>query len=262
MFANFFKRIAGLFILGCLAGLLAACGESLPPTVAPPTPISTPTSAPPSPTARLTNAPPTTEASALLPTATSPVTVATTPTPFPTPTPRLTAAPVELGTSLVAIRTTKVSFQTAYAKASARMNGVNNAARLVQAQLTTFTRERTVWTFVFTLPKGNRSWTVYYDSAGTPDKKELLSLNERSYPLLPEEAGQIQISKVLDSDEISTRLERNGIPPELPLDTLFLQMVVVQGQGNLAAYIYVNGPLNKQIIVNAASGQVIKNDFI
>jgi hypothetical protein len=255
------KKIGLFLLILILTTLLAACGESAPerPRYTSPAPQISPTSAAtvlPSPTAQ----PTATEAvGELLPTATIPVAP---PTAFPSPTPRTTIPALDSGLSLIAVRTTKVSFQTAYAKAVARMNGTNNAARFVMAQLTTFTREQSVWTFFFTLPRGNRSWAVLYDPIGTRDKKELITLTERTPALLPDDAGQIQVSRILDSDEISTRLEREGISPELPLDTVYLQLVTVSGQGRLPAYIFINGALNKQIIVNATTGKIIQNDFI
>ncbi len=142
------------------------------------------------------------------------------------------------------------------------MANVSGAARLVLAQSTLFSLDRTVWTFFFTIPQGSRSWAATYDSAGTKDKKELVTIVERAGALLPEDAGQVPISKILDSDEITTRLQQAGLPPELPIDTVYLQIVVATRQGRMPAYTFVNGSLNKQIIVNALNGQILQNDFI
>lgn len=250
----------GLLIGLIMAGLLAGCGESSLPNLPPPSPTSgLQATVGNTPAARTTAAPATTEAAFLLPTSTPPVIP---PTAFPSPTPRPEQGDLRIGASLSAFRTTKASFKTAYGKASARMSGVNGAARLVLAQSTFFDRERTVWTFFFTVPQGNRTWSVTYDSAFGKEKKEQISLRDSAAALLPEEAGQWQVSRVLDSDEVSTRLEQGGLPPDLPLDTVYLQQVIATGQGRVPAYIFVNGALSKQIIVNALTGAIIQNDFI
>ncbi|HEX2911806.1 MAG TPA: hypothetical protein VH186_13440 [Chloroflexia bacterium] len=263
--ANTIKKSGRLLLL---ALLLTACGESALPTLPPaPTAVSTTALATTAATraATATATSPTIAATtedadvALLPTATPPV---ITPTSEATATPRPEQSVPDLGPSLAAFRATPASFQTAYKKAAARMSGVNGAARLVMAQSTVFVLDHTVWTFFFTIPQGNRTWAVTYDSAGTKDKKELITLVDRAGVLLPDDAGQLAISKILDSDEISTRLLRTGLQPDLPLDTVYLQMVVSTKQGRVPAYLFVNGSLNKQIIVNALTGEVLQNDFI
>ena len=142
------------------------------------------------------------------------------------------------------------------------MGAVNGAARLVLAQCTLFSPDRTIWTFFFTLPGGSRSWSATYDSMGSKDKKEAVTVLDRATVLLPDDAGQLSTAKILDSDEISTRLTRSGLPPELPIDTVYLQIVNSTKDGRVPAYTFVNGALNKQIIVNALTGQILQNDFI
>ena len=78
---------------------------------------------------------------------------------------------------------------------------------------------------------------------------------------MPEEAGQWQVSKVLDSDELSTRLQRNGVPPQLPFDTVYIQ-IQPSTQGKVPAYLMVNSALQKELIVNALDATVIRNDFL
>lgn len=246
-----------------LALLLTACSDgNLPP--APPTrpnPTDPPFTTAPATTSvsSAMNLPtPTTEVVALIPTAPPPVVP---PTRFPTATPRPGQSVPEVGPSLTAVRTTKVSFRTAYDKAAARMSGVNGSARLVLAQLTDFNLERSVWTFFFTVPQGRSTWAVTYDAANPKDKKEVITV--RSVALvLPEEAGQWQPARLLDSDEISARLERSGLPPDLPIDTVYVQQVTSTRQGRVPAYSFVNGTLNKQIIVNALTGDILQNDFV
>ncbi len=252
---------AGLISL-LLIGLLTACSDSPAPTAPPASlPQFTPVASATSPVVPKTSLPTaTTEVLALIPTTTPPA--APPPTRFPTATPRPGQTVPDIGPSLTAIRTTRVSFQTAYNKAAGRMAGVNGAARLVLAQSTLFTLDRSVWTFFFTVPQGTRSWTVTYDSGLPKDNKEQIAVLERSVVLLPDEAGQWSPAKILDSDEICTRLERDGFQPDLPLDTVYVQQVVVNRQGKLPAYILVNGALNKQLIINAANGAVIQNDFL
>ncbi len=256
------KHIKLGFVGLIIAGLLVACSDNSRPTVVPTKAPAPPTEtvAPTTPTPGLTRPPSTTEVvAALLPTGTPPIVP---PTRFPTATPRPGQSVPEVGPSLTAIRTTKVSFQTAYGKAAARMSNVNGAARLVLAQTTLFTVDRTVWTFFFTPPQGTRSWSVIYDSGGAKDAKELLTLVDRPGALLPDEAGQWQANKLLDSDEIGTRLTREGLPPDLPIDTVYVQQVTANKQGKVPAYVLVNGALNKQIIINGLTGAVIQNDFL
>lgn len=255
-----------LVSLFLLSGLVA-CADNAPPAASqprPPDPTSNigslaTTGAPKATTATTPRPTSTPEVVALIPTNTPPQVP---PTRFPTATPRPDQSIPDLGPSLTAFRTTKVSFQTAYSKAAPRMASVSGSARLVLAQSTMFTQDRTVWTFFFTPPQGNRSWSVIYDSAGAKDNKELITVLDRSAVLLPDEAGQWQATKILDSDEITTRLLQSGLPPDLPLDTVFVQLVTVTKQGKVPAYLFVNGALNKQIIVNAVTGAIIQNDFI
>lgn len=262
------RRLAGLIIAGLiLATTLAACAEATPPA---PRPAST---TPPAPvevtgpaTARPTFAATPSAESVLFPTATPPIILPATatvpPTRFPTATARPEGVVAGLGPSLTGFRTTKASFQTAFGKAAGVMANTNSAARLVLAQSTSFSLDRTVWTFFFTLPGGSRTWAVTYDSTAGKDKKEVLTGPSSSALLLPDEAGQWQASKVLDSDEISTRLERAGLPPELPIDTVYVQLISSTKVGRVPAYIYVNGSLNKQIIVHALTGAILQNDFL
>ena len=261
------KRVVIIMIV-MLVGLgLAACSDNQPPA---------PTSAPPvrSPVSNLlptlavtaTLGPPATPTvqAVLLPTATPPPEFSPTPPRFPTAAVRSPQSIPDVGPSLTLFRTTKASFQTAYARAAAQMSAVSPVARLVLAQSTLFSPDRTIWTFFFTTAGGSnpRSWSVTYDSAGSKDKKEAVTVLDRATVLLPDDVGQLPISKILDSDEISTRLARTGLPPELPLDTVYLQIVTSTKQGRVPAYIFVNGTLGKQIIVNALTGQVLQNDFI
>ena len=247
-----------------LAALLSACSDQ---NVAPPTeaPLSTPISgdsiavatATPSPTRTPT---PTTEVIALVPTNTPPA-IFPTPTdpPVDTPTPRADQTIPIQGPSLITFRSTKLSFQTAYAKAAAQAAQFSGAARLVLAQATTFTLDQTVWTFFFTVPNGSNTWAVTVDS-GTKDKKEQITALKVS-TLLPEEAGQWQPTKILDSDELTTRLQRSGLPPQLPFDTVFIQMESSPTQGKVPAYLLVNSSLQKELIVNALDATIIRNDF-
>ena len=262
---GFFRKfIAGL----SLAALLSACTDQTPPNPTP-APLSSPIvgdfipTATPSPAVTPRTPTPTIEIIALIPTNTPPVifpTATNAPTQVVTATPRPDLSVPVQGPSLITFRATKLSFQTAYAKAAAQMNTVNGAARLVLAQATTFTLEQTVWTFFFTVPQTSNTWAVTVDS-GTKDKKEQVSLT-RSAALLPDEAGQWQASKVLDSDELSTRLQRNGLPLQLPFDTVYLQLQVSPTQGKVPAYLMINSALQKELIVNALDATIIRNDFL
>lgn len=253
-----------------LTALVGACGE---PTTPQPTeaPLNTPVSGDsiqaPTPTATPLPLPtrtplptPTTEVVALVPTNTPPA-IFPTPTepPAATFTPRADQSIPIQGPSLITFRSTKLSFQTAYAKAVAKMNPVNGSARLVLAQATTFTLDQTVWTFFFTVPNGPNTWAVTVDS-GAKDQKEQIAVL-RSVTLLPDEAGQWQPSKVLDSDELTTRLQRNGLPPQLPFDTVYVQMQSSPTQGKVPAYLLVNSALQKELVVNGLDATIIRNDF-
>jgi hypothetical protein len=250
-----------------LAGLLSGCsGQTAPaPTEAP---LSSPIvgdsipvpTTPASPTLPGRTPTPTTEVFALIPTNTPPVIFPTyTSAPPTTPTPRpVQFVPIQ-GPSLITFRSTKVSFQTAYAKAAARMATINGTARLALAQATTFTLDQTIWTFFFTVPQGTKTWAVTFDS-GANDKKEQITLTP-SMTLLPDEAGQWQVARVLDSDDLSTRLQRSGVPPQLPFDTVYVQLQP-SAQGKVPAYLLVNSALQKQLVVNALDATVMRNDFL
>jgi hypothetical protein len=264
------KGFIKLILVGLLlAGLLSACSDQSAPT-ATEAPLSSPivgdsipvpTTPGPSTLPGRTPAPTsTTEVFALIPTNTPPVIFPTyTSAPPTTPTPRPDQSVPIQGPSLITFRSTKVSFQTAYAKAAARMVTVNGAARLVLAQATTFTLDQTIWTFFFTVPQGTKTWAVTFDS-GANDKKEQITLTP-SVTLLADEAGQWQVSKVLDSDDLSTRLQRSGVPPQLPFDTVYVQLQP-SAQGKVPAYLLVNSALQKQLVVNALDATIMRNDFL
>ncbi len=252
-----------------LAVLLSACSDQNAP-IATQAPLSSPIVGdfiPTATTGTLSASPiprtptPTTEVFALIPTNTPPAIFPTaTIAPVLTATPRPDLSVPIQGPSLITFRATKFSFQTAYAKAAAQMTPVNGSARLVLAQATTFTLEQTVWTFFFTVPQSTNSWAVTVDS-GPKDKKELVTV-ARAVTLLPDEAGQWQAAKVLDSDELSTRLQRGGLPLQLPFDTVYVQMQISPTQGKVPAYLLVNSALQKQLIVNALDATIIRNDFL
>lgn len=265
-------RVIGFIIL--ISFLLASCAEPVatPSATRPPLPTRTPvpTLAPP------TRVPPTVETIALIPTdtprPTDPPTPLPTITPTVTPTPTITPVPTRSPTrvpstvtprpdiptnlepSLTVFRVTKASFLTAYNKVAPRMATTNNTAKLVLGQASVFTVERTIWTFFFTANNPARTWAAIYDSAG--DKITILD-----YPsvMLLEDVGQWQPDKLLDSDEVATRLERGGLPGRLPFDTVFVQL---RNQGRIPTYTMVNGALNKQLIVNGLNGEIIQNDFL
>ena len=260
-------RVLGLVCVATwLAIGLTACSDSpaAPPPApsqvsnVPPTLALTPTSRPRPTPVTPTNSPD----FALLPTSTPPALVSPTPTKFPTVTPRQDQTIPDVGPSITAFRTTKASFQVAYARGLTQMNTVSTTAKLVMAQATTFTQDRTIWTFFFTQAQQNRSWEVTYDSAGGKDQKELLTITQRSSVLLSQDAGQLPISKLLDSDLITTRLQQGGLQPDLPIDLVYLQMYDDPKQGRVPVYIFVNGALGKQIVVNALTAQILQNDFI
>ena len=71
-----------------------------------------------------------------------------------------------------------------------------------------------------------------------------------------------EAAKVLDSDELSTRLQRGGLPLQLPFDTVYVQMQISPTQGKVPAYLLVNSALQKQLIVNAQDATIIRNDFL
>lgn len=267
---NLVKGFIKLIVVGLiLAALLSACSDQNAPTatqaplsspiVGDSIPAPVPTTAPPLPTPARTPTP-TIEVFALIPTNTPPVIFPTyTSAPVTTPTPRPDQSVPIQGPSLITFRTTKYSFQTAYAKAAAKMAATNGAARLVLAQATTFTLDQTIWTFFFTVPQGTNTWAVTVDS-GIKEKKEQISLT-RSVALLPDEAGQWQPAKVLDSDDLSTRLQRGGVPPQLPFDTVYVQLEP-SARGKVPAYLLVNSALQKQLVVNALDATVMRNDFL
>ena len=151
------------------------------------------------------------------------------------------------------LRTTKVSFLTAYNRAAKAVTAVQPAARIVLAQANYFTTARTGWSFYFVWPGGPKMYVATFDSA-----QANISINDSQPPILTQDAGQIQMERVLDSPAIVAKAQAAGIATTTPIDSIYFERY---GTPSVPAYICTNGIEQKQLIINAYTGQIIKNDF-
>ena len=186
-----------------------------------------------------------------------------TPTPGPSISPPISATVAKATTvasgnvgdtqQLNTLRTTKVSFLTAYNRAAKAVTAVQPAARIVLAQANYFTTARTGWSFYFVWPGGPKMYVATFDSA-----QANISINDSQPPILTQDAGQIQMERVLDSPAIVTKAQAAGIATTTPIDSIYFERY---GTPSVPAYICTNGIEQKQLIINAYTGQILKNDF-
>ena len=186
-----------------------------------------------------------------------------TPTPGPSISPPSSATVVKATTvasgnvgdtqQLNTLRTTKVSFLTAYNRAAKAVLAIQPAARIVLAQANYFTTARTGWSFYFVWPTGPKMYVATFDSA-----QANISINDSQLPLLTQDAGQIQMERVLDSPAIVAKAQAAGVAITTPIDSIYFERY---GTPPVPAYVCTNGNEQKQLIINAYTGQIIKNDF-
>ncbi len=186
-----------------------------------------------------------------------------TPTPGPSISPPVSATVAKATTvasgnigdtqQLNTLRTTKVSFLTAYNRAAKAVTAIQPAARIVLAQANYFTTARTGWSFYFVWSGGPKMYVATFDSA-----QANISINDSQPPILTQEAGQIQMERVLDSPAIVAKVQAAGIATTTPIDSIYFERY---GTPPVPAYVCTNGIEQKQLIINAYTGQIIKNDF-
>ncbi|MEI7554879.1 hypothetical protein [Candidatus Chlorohelix sp.] len=224
--------------------LLAACGETVntpvPTLRTIQTPLLTPTEVFPSPT---------------------PVTPLPTFTPFRPP-PTVTSTPyilptytsVPINSSLGILSQARGSFKEAYARAFSRIE--QPAATLVLAQTNQFGADHVVWNLYFVQPDVMKMWVIAYDSA-----RGILRVDDTQKPILLSDAGQIDITKTLDSNIAAQRLVARGFSAQTPVDTFILQLYQTQDNKKIPAWFGVSSAYNRQVVLNAYSGDIMENSF-
>ncbi len=170
------------------------------------------------------------------------------------PTPTLNLSPGQ--TNIASLRTSRVSFLFAYRQAFARVQAVQRQARLVFASATVLRPERTIWNFFFVWPEGRKMWRIVFD-ANASQPQPGLELTEVA-PSMLADAGQIDMTRVLDGDELVSRAEGAGLRVSLPIDVVNFQL---DGISRLPSFVLTNSPQGKQVVINAYTGQVIRSDF-
>jgi hypothetical protein len=239
-----------------LIQLLAACGATVPTNTAlPNAPTVAPTVARPSPTSPVIPTPtftipptftpfrapptPTTLRPTLLPTATS---LPTRPPATPTP------AVANLDNFSKIEKTFKASLAQALNIAGSK---VDKTASLVLGQANLTAPQRPVWSFY--LVKANKMWILTYDVTSSA-----LTILDNQPPILLADVGLIDPAKLQDSDAIVRLIARNNFPIATPIDTVYVQMA---GQPRVPVYAFLNSTFNRQLIVNALTGEILQNDF-
>jgi hypothetical protein len=166
------------------------------------------------------------------------------------PTATLNVSPSQ--SKIEALRSSKVTFMTAYRQAIGRAQQVFPNVQLVFASANVLKPERTVWSFLFLSSDGSRMWKVIYDSNGPK-----LDLTEQA-PSMQTDALRINMEKVLDSDEILRRAESAGLKLSWPVDIFNFQ---VEGTTRQPCFIMTNVSQGKQVAINAYNGSIVRDDF-
>jgi hypothetical protein len=154
------------------------------------------------------------------------------------------------------LRSSRVSFLFAYRQVLVRVQAIQRQATLVFASAQNLRSDRTTWAFLFSWPEGRKTWRVIFDARADQSQPDI-QLTEVATTMLPE-AGQIDMTRVLDGDELVSRAESNGLKINIPVDIINFQ---VDGQSRLPSFVLTNVPQGKQVVLNAYSGQIIRNDF-
>jgi len=170
------------------------------------------------------------------------------------PTPTLNLSPGQI--NIASLRTNRVSFLFAYRQAFARIQAVQRQARLVFASATVLKPERTIWNFFFVWPEGRKMWRIVFD-ANAAQPQPGLEITEVA-PSMLADAGQIDMTRVLDGDELVSRAEAAGLRVSLPIDVVNFQL---DGLSRQPSFVMTNSPQGKQVVINAYTGQVIRSDF-
>ncbi|NWJ46315.1 MAG: hypothetical protein HXX08_10600 [Chloroflexi bacterium] len=233
-----------LFAITFCLMLLAACGETVNTPVPTPPPTQTPMPIP----------------TEVFPTPT-PVTPLPTFTPFRPPptatsTPYIlpTYTPVPVNSSLGILSQARGAFKEAYAKAFSRIE--QPGAALVLAQTNQFGTDHITWNLYFVKSDTEQMWVVAYDSV-----RGILRVDDTQKPILLSDVGQIDITKTLDSNIAAQRLVARGFSAQTPVDTFILQLYQTQDNKRIPAWFAVSSAYNRQVVLNAYSGDIMENNF-
>jgi hypothetical protein len=170
----------------------------------------------------------------------------------PAPTPTLNTSPDAV--RIDSLRTTQVTFLTAYRQAAAKVAEASRSARLVFASANILKPEHTVWSFLFIASEGPRMWRVIYDSEGSR-----LDLREVApSATMADDIKLIDMSKVLDGPALLAQASSTGLSVTLPVDIVTFQ---VEGLTKQPCFIFTNVAQGKQVALHAYTGQVLRNDF-
>ncbi|MEI6045913.1 MAG: hypothetical protein WCS37_16310, partial [Chloroflexota bacterium] len=166
------------------------------------------------------------------------------------PTPTLNVSPNQA--KIESLRSSKVSFLSAYRQALGRAQQVLPDLQLVFASANVLKPERTVWSFLFLSSDGSRMWKVIFDSTGPK-----LDLTEQA-PSMQTDALRIDMEKVLDTDELLRRAESAGLKLSWPVDVFNFQL---EGTIRQPCFILTNVIQGKQVAINAYNGSIVRDDF-
>jgi hypothetical protein len=72
------------------------------------------------------------------------------------------------------------------------------------------------------------------------------------------DVGQIDMTRVLDGDELVSRIEAAGLRVNIPVDVVNFQL---DGTTRQPSFIMTNVPQGKQLVINSYNGQILRNDF-
>ena len=151
------------------------------------------------------------------------------------------------------VRNTKVSFQNSYRFALVQMGNLQPAARLIFATANILSPSRTVWSFQFVWLEGNKAWKVIYDSNQTS-----VNINEMAPPGRLIDAQLIDMSRVLDSPALIDKAAATGLQVLLPIDIVNFQ---VEGLTHQPCFVLTNLNQGKQVVINAYTGAIIRNEL-
>jgi hypothetical protein len=154
------------------------------------------------------------------------------------------------------LRTSRVSFQFAYRQALARVQLLQRQSVIVFASAQNLKPERTTWTFYFSWVEGRKTWRVIFDARSEQAQPDL-QLEEVASTMLSD-VGQIDMTRVLDGDELVSRIEAAGLRVNIPVDVVNFQL---DGTTRQPSFIMTNVPQGKQLVINSYNGQILRNDF-
>ncbi|MEI7554880.1 hypothetical protein [Candidatus Chlorohelix sp.] len=170
------------------------------------------------------------------------------------PTPTLNTSSGQ--TTIGSLRTSRVSFQFAYRQALARVQLLQRQAVIVFASAQNLKPERTTWTFYFSWLEGRKTWRALFDARSEQAQPDL-QLEEVASTMLSD-VGQFDMARVLDGDELVSRVEAAGLRVNIPVDVVNFQL---DGLTRQPSFIMTNAPQGKQLVINAYNGQILRNDF-